>query len=95
MLMAGLDGIQNKIHPGDADNRDLYELSAKELKKIPTVAGSLKEALNALNKDREYLTKGGVFTDEQIDAYIGLKMKEVEKYEQMPHPLEFEMYYNN
>lgn len=95
MLMAGLDGIINKIHPGKADNRDLYELSEKELKKIPTVARNLREALTALDKDREFLKKGGVFTDEQIDAYINLKLKEVETYEQMPHPVEFEMYYNS
>ena len=94
LLMAGLDGIKNKIHPGEADNRDLYELSEKELKKIPTVCSSLKEALAALNKDRDYLKQGGVFSDDQIDAYIKLKSKEVEKYEQMPHPVEFELYYN-
>jgi len=94
MLMAGLDGIKNKIHPGEADNRDLYELSPKELKKIPAVASSLREALTALDKDREYLKQGGVFTDGQIDAYIKLKLKEVERYEQVPHPIEFEMYYN-
>jgi glutamine synthetase len=94
MLMAGLDGIKNKIHPGRADNRDLYDLSARELKKIPTVARSLKEALQALNKDRSFLKEGGVFTDSQIDAYINLKTREVEKYEQAPHPIEFEMYYN-
>ncbi len=95
MLMAGLDGIKNKIHPGEADNRDLYELSAKQLKKIPTVARSLREALQALDKDREYLKQGNVFTDEQIDAYIDLKIKEAEKCDQIPHPIEFEMYYNS
>jgi glutamine synthetase len=94
MLMAGIDGIKNKIHPGEADNRDLYALSEKELKKIPTVARSLREALEALNKDRNYLKQGGVFTDEQIDSYIEVKLKEAEKYDQMPHPVEFEMYYN-
>jgi len=94
MLMAGLDGIKNKIHPGEADNRDLYELSEKELKKIPTVARSLREALSALDKDREYLKQGGVFTDAQIDAYIKLKLEEAERYDQLPHPVEFEMYYN-
>ena len=95
MLMAGIDGIKNKIHPGDADNRDLYELPAKELKKIPTVARSLRDALDALDKDRNYLKQGGVFTDAQIDAYIELKLQEVEKCEQLPHPVEFEMYYNS
>ena len=94
MLMAGIDGIINKIHPGKADNRDLYDLSEKELKKLPTVANNLREALDALNKDREFLKKGNVFTDAQIDAYIALKLKEVEKYEQIPHPIEFEMYYS-
>lgn len=95
MLMAGLDGIINKIHPGKADNRDLYELPEKELKKIPTVARSLREALAALDKDREFLKKGGVFSDDQIDAYIKLKLKEAERCDQVPHPVEFEMYYNS
>ncbi len=95
LLMAGLDGIKNKIHPGEPKNQDLYHSSEKELKKIPTVSRSLREALQALDKDRDFLLAGGVFTDEQIDAYIELKTKEVERYEQMPHPIEFEMYYNN
>jgi glutamine synthetase len=94
MLMAGIDGIKNKIHPGEADNRDLYELSTEELKKIPTVARSLRDALSALDKDRDYLKKGGVFTDSQIDAYIELKLKEIERCDQLPHPVEFELYYN-
>ncbi|MFT6077013.1 MAG: glutamine synthetase [Myxococcota bacterium] len=95
MLMAGLDGIINKIDPGKADNRDLYELTGKELNKIPTVARNLTEALEALDKDREFLKKGGVFTDEQIDAFIKIKTAEVDKYEQVPHPIEFDMYYNS
>ncbi len=95
LLMAGLDGIKNKIHPGEPKNQDLYHLSEKELKKIPTVSRSLRDALHALDKDRAFLLEGGVFTNEQIDAYISLKMKEVERYEQIPHPVEFEMYYNN
>lgn len=94
LLMAGLDGIKNKIHPGDPRNQDLYHLPEKDLKKIPTVARSLRDALTALDKDRAFLLEGGVFTDEQIDAYIALKLQEVEKYEQIPHPIEFEMYYN-
>jgi glutamine synthetase len=94
LLMAGLDGIKNKIHPGDPRNQNLYHCSARELKKIPTVAKSLREALAALNKDRKFLTAGGVFTNNQIDAYINLKMEEVERYENMPHPVEFEMYYS-
>lgn len=95
LLMAGLDGIKNKIHPGEPKNQDLYHLSEKELKKIPTVSRSLRDALHALDKDREFLLAGGVFTNEQIDAYIELKTKEADRYEQMPHPIEFEMYYNN
>ena len=94
MLMAGLDGIKNKMHPGDAMDQDLYELSPNELKDIPTVCGSLREALNALDVDREFLTKGGVFDDDQIDAYIDLKMEEVLALEQTPHPIEFKMYYS-
>ncbi len=95
LLMAGLDGIKNKIHPGEPKNQDLYHLSEKELKKIPTVSRSLRDALIALDKDREFLLTGNVFTNDQIDAYIELKMKEVARYEQMPHPIEFEMYYNS
>jgi glutamine synthetase len=95
LLMAGIDGIKNKIHPGEPRNQDLYHLSDKELKKIPTVARSLRDALTALDKDREFLLEGDVFTNEQIDAYIELKLKEVERYEQIPHPVEFELYYNN
>jgi glutamine synthetase len=95
LLMAGIDGIKNKIHPGEPKNQDLYHSSEKQLKKIPTVARSLREALMALNKDRKFLLQGDVFTNDQIDAYIQLKLKEVERYEQIPHPVEFEMYYNN
>lgn len=94
MLMAGIDGIQNKIHPGEAMDKDLYDLPAEELKNIPTVCGSLREALDALDNDREFLKKGGVFTDDQIDAYIELKMEEVIRFEHSPHPVEFDMYYS-
>lgn len=94
MLMAGLDGIKNKIDPGAAMDKDLYELPPKELKKIPTVCGSLREALNALSKDREYLKEGGVFNDDFIDSYIDLKMQEVERTDMTPHPIEFDMYYS-
>ena len=94
MLMAGLDGIKNKIHPGEAMDQDLYELSPDELKDIPTVCGSLREALNALDIDRAFLTQGDVFDDDQIDAYIDLKMEEVLAFEQAPHPIEFKMYYS-
>ena len=94
MLMAGIDGIKNKIHPGKAMDKDLYDLPAKELKKIPTVAGSLREALECLDKDRKFLTAGGVFDDDQIDSFIELKMVEVMRFEMTPHPVEFDMYYS-
>lgn len=93
LLMAGLDGIENKIHPGDAMDKDLYDLPPEEAAKIPQVCGSLREALAALDADRKFLTKGGVFDDDQIDAYIALKMEENMRYETHPHPVEFEMYY--
>ncbi|HCW67189.1 MAG TPA: glutamine synthetase, partial [Thalassospira lucentensis] len=94
MLMAGLDGIQNKIHPGDAMDKNLYDLPPEELKDVPTVCGSLREALTSLDADREFLKKGDVMTDDLIDAYIGLKMEEVIRFEQSPHPVEFDMYYS-
>ena len=94
MLMAGLDGIQNKIHPGDPMDKNLYDLPPKELKKIPTVCGSLREALANLDKDREFLKAGGVFDDDFIDSYIELKMTEVIRFEHTPHPVEYEMYYS-
>ncbi|MAN45084.1 MAG: type I glutamate--ammonia ligase [Alphaproteobacteria bacterium] len=93
LLMAGLDGIENKIHPGDAMDKDLYDLPPEEAKSIPQVCGSLREALAALDADRKFLTKGGVFDDDQIDAYIELKMEENMRYELHPHPVEFDMYY--
>jgi glutamine synthetase len=94
MLMAGLDGIKHKMHPGDAADKDLYDLPAEEAAAIPQVAGSLREALDELNADRAYLTAGGVFTDEMIDAYIDLKMEEVYRVEHTTHPVEFDMYYS-
>ena len=94
MLMAGLDGIKNKIHPGDPADKDLYDLPAEEAAQIPTVAGSLEEALAALDADRDFLTAGGVMSDESIDAYIELKSAEVEKLNMTTHPVEFEMYYS-
>ena len=94
MLMAGLDGINNKIHPGDPMDKNLYDLPPAELAEIPTVAGSLREALEALDKDREFLKVGGVFTDDTIDAYIELKMEENMRYEMTPHPVEFDLYYS-
>jgi glutamine synthetase len=94
MLMAGLDGIQNKIDPGPAMDKDLYDLPPKELKKIPTVCGSLREALASLDKDRGFLKAGGVFSDDFIDSFISLKMEDVMRFEMTPHPVEFDMYYS-
>jgi glutamine synthetase len=94
MMMAGLDGIQNKIHPGDAMDKDLYDLPPEELKDIPTVCGSLREALEALDADREFLKKGGVFTDDMLDGYINMKWEDVFRFEHAPHPIEFDMYYS-
>jgi glutamine synthetase len=94
LLMAGLDGIQNKIDPGSAMDKDLYDLPAKELKKIPTVCGSLREALANLDKDRAFLKAGGVFSDDAIDSFIELKMGELLRFEMTPHPIEFDMYYS-
>ncbi|QSX29900.1 glutamate--ammonia ligase [Shewanella cyperi] len=94
LLMAGLDGIQNKIHPGDAMDKDLYDLPAEEAAEIPQVAESLDVALAALDADREFLTKGGVFSDDFINSYINLKKAEAERVNRTTHPLEFEMYYS-
>jgi glutamine synthetase len=94
MLMAGIDGIQNKIHPGDAADKDLYDLPPEEAKNIPEVCYSLEQALQALDADRGFLKAGGVFTDDVIDAYIALKMQEVTKVRMSTHPLEFELYYS-
>lgn len=94
MLMAGLDGIKNKIHPGDAMDKDLYDLPAEEAAEIPTVATSLENALNELSIDREFLTAGGVFSDDFIDSYIKLKSEDVERINMATHPLEFELYYS-
>ena len=94
MLMAGLDGIQNKIHPGDAMDKDLYDLPAEEAKNIPQVCHAFDQALEALDNDREFLTRGGVFTDDVIDGYIELKMAEVTRLRMSTHPVEFDMYYS-
>jgi glutamine synthetase len=94
MMMAGLDGIQNKIHPGEAMDKDLYDLPPEEEKKIPTVCHALDQALDALDKDRKFLTAGGVFTDDLIDAYIALKMADVTRMRMTTHPIEFDMYYS-
>lgn len=95
LLMAGIDGIENKIHPGDPMDKDLYDLPPEELKDIPTVCASLRDALTALDQDRAFLKKGNVFSDDQIDAYIDLKMEEVTRFEMTPHPVEFSMYYSS
>jgi len=94
MLMAGLDGIQNKIHPGDAMDKNLYDLPPAELAEVPTVCGSLREALKALELDCEFLKKGDVFKDDFIGSYIDLKMEEVYAFEHTPHPIEYQMYYS-
>jgi glutamine synthetase len=94
LLMAGLDGIQNKIHPGDAADKDLYDLPAEEALAIPTVASSLEQALDALDSDREFLKAGGVMDDDMIDGYIALKREDIERLNMTTHPVEFSMYYS-
>ena len=94
LLMAGLDGIQNKIHPGEAMDKNLYDLPPAELAQVPTVAGSLREALDSLAADHDFLLKGDVFTKDQIESYIELKMSEVMRWEMTPSPVEYDMYYS-
>jgi len=94
MMMAGLDGVQNKIHPGDPMDKNLYDLEPEEAAKIPHPCASLDEALNHLDHDREFLTRGGVFGNDMIDAYIALKMEEVTRFRMTTHPVEFDMYYS-
>ena len=94
MLMAGLDGIKNKIHPGEPSDKDLYHLPPEELKKIPTVCGSLREALDSLAADHDFLLQGNVFSKGFIESYIELKYEEVYRFEHAPHPVEFQMYYS-
>ncbi|MDV7200053.1 type I glutamate--ammonia ligase [Roseovarius sp. 10] len=94
LLMAGLDGIQNKIHPGEPSDKDLYDLPPEELAEIPTVCASLREALEELEKDHDFLLKGDVFTKDQIDAYAALKWQEVYAFEHTPHPVEYKMYFS-
>jgi 3-(hydroxyamino)phenol mutase len=94
MLMAGLDGVQNKINPGDPLDKNLYDLEPEEAAKVPHPCASLDEALENLDKDRGFLTRGGVFTDDMIDAYIALKYEEVQRFRMTTHPIEFEMYYS-
>jgi glutamine synthetase len=94
MLMAGIDGIQKKIHPGDPMDKNLYDLPAEELKNIPTVCHSLRESLNSLEKDHDFLLAGDVFSRDQIEGYIALKWEEQYRFEHTPHPVEFDMYYS-
>src|SRR6201746_1048196 len=94
MLMAGLDGIENKIHPGGPMDKDLYHLPPEELAKVPQVCGSLREALDSLKADHDFLTKGNVFGKDFIEAYIDLKYEDVYAFEHTPHPVEFKMYYS-
>ncbi|MEP7259918.1 MAG: type I glutamate--ammonia ligase [Usitatibacter sp.] len=95
LLMAGLDGVQNKIHPGDPLDKNLYDLEPEEAAKVPHPCASLDEALEELDKDREFLTRGGVFTNDMIDAYIALKYEEVQRFRMTTHPVEFDMYYSS
>jgi glutamine synthetase len=94
LLMAGIDGIQNKIHPGDPMDKNLYDLPPEELKNVPTVCGSLREAVQSLQADHDFLKKGDVFTSDLIDSYLELKWEEIYAYEHSPHPIEFKMYYS-
>ena len=93
-MMAGVDGIQNKIHPGDPADKDLYDLPAEEALAIPTVAETFDVALDALEADHEFLTKGGVFTEDMIQGFLELKREEVETLNMTTHPVEFDMYYS-
>ena len=92
--MAGLDGIRGKIDPGPASDKDLYDLPPEELAEIPTVCGSLREALEELEKDMDFRLQGDVFTRDQLQSYIRLKWDEVYAYEHTPHPIEYAMYYS-
>jgi glutamine synthetase len=94
MLLAGLDGVQNKIHPGDPIDKNLYDLPPSQAKKVPNVCSSLEMALEHLDKDHEFLTRGGVFSNDMLDAYAALKMEEVTRFRMTTHPLEFDMYYS-
>ncbi|TPG13522.1 type I glutamate--ammonia ligase [Sphingomonas oligophenolica] len=94
LMMAGLDGIQNKIHPGEAMDKNLYDLPPAELAEVPTVCASLREALDCLSADHDFLLKGDVFTKDQIDSYVELKMEDVVRWEMTPSPVEYDMYYS-
>jgi glutamine synthetase len=95
MMMAGLDGVQNKLHPGEPMDKNLYDLEPEEAARVPHPCASLDEALDNLDRDREFLTRGGVFSSDMIDAYIGLKMEEVTRFRMTTHPVEFDMYYSS
>ena len=95
MLMAGLDGVQNKIHPGDPIDKNMYDLPPEQARKVPHVCASLEEALSELAKDRAFLTKGGVFSDDMLDAYVALKEEELTRFRMTTHPVEFDMYYSS
>ena len=95
MLMAGFDGIQNKIHPGDPMDKDLYDLPPEELEDVPTICSSLRQAMESLDGDWEFLKKGDVMTDDMINGYLALKEEEILAFEQAPHPIEFLMYYSS
>jgi glutamine synthetase len=95
MLMAGLDGVENKIHPGEPMDKNLYDLEPEEAAKVPHPCASLEEALDSIDRDREFLTRGGVFSNDLLDAYIALKMDEVTRFRMTTHPLEFDMYYSS
>ena len=94
ILMAMLDGVRNKVHPGPPLDKDIYDLPPEELKDVPTVCGSLREAIGNLQADHAFLLKGDVFTRDQLEAYIELKWEEVYNFEHTPHPIEYEMYYS-
>ena len=93
--MAGLDGIESKINPGEALDKDLYHLSKEEMAKVPSACGSLREALAALSENHGFLLKGGVFSKDIIDAFIALKMEEVERTERAPHPVAYSLYFSS
>ena len=94
MLMAGLDGVQNKIHPGDPVDKNLYDLPPEEAAEVPSVASSLEEAIDALKKDHDFLLKGDVFSEDWVEAYVTLKETEARRVSMAPHPMEFELYYS-
>ena len=95
LLLAGLDGIQKKTDPGEPSDKDLYDLPAEELVAIPTVCGSLREALNSLEADHDFLLAGDVFTKSQLEGYVELKWEEVYEVEHTPHPVEYKLYYSS